>query len=54
MWEVVEAYEGYALSKGLKKDSKPFTAEEVAELERWEEEEELATQERIRLMDGHP
>lgn len=54
MWEVADAYDGYALSRGIKKPSNAYSPEELAELAEWEEEEERKTNERIGLLNGDP
>ncbi len=43
VWEVAEAYEGYALSKGIKKQTKTsLTEDDVSELRAWMDEYEHA------------
>jgi hypothetical protein len=50
-WTVMDAYDGYAISKGVKKtESRPWTKEDVDEIDRMmkEDEERMA-----RARDGH-
>ncbi len=41
-WTVMDAYEGYAMSKGIKLDGQDdLTGDEIEELKRWMDEEEM-------------